>query len=223
MNENDTRTSEKQKLRLRRLHLAMVAWTVSIILTAFAWSLGLLDMSAFKLALLVLIVLTIHLIFHIVIRSGWNLKFRDPSLTLAQILAATLVGLWVISHADEARTILLMLFIIAIFFGVFQLRTKEFLLVTVVAVSGYGLIVFNDFLTGASSRTGELILLELGGFATVMIWLSFVGSHVAELRRKLGERNRELKAASEHLGHLADHDELTGLPNRRRLLAQLKL
>lgn len=222
MTETDTWVREKQRLRLRRLRMAMLAWVITVSLTLYAWSLDLLDLSVYGLAALLLIVLITHLVFQLLIRTGWNLKFRDPSLTLAQILTATLIALWVISHADEARTILLMLFIIAIFFGIFQLRTREFLLVAVVAVVGYGLIVFNDYLTGDTNRSNELMLLELGVFAAVMFWLALIGSYVAGLRRKLGERNRELNQATQHLQHLADHDELTGLPNRRRLIAQLE-
>lgn len=221
MTEKNTRLSTHRQIRLHRLRLAMLGWCIAIALTFQAWLLGLLDLELAGIGAMVMVVMTANLLFHVAIRSGWSERLRDPSLTLVQILTATLISLWVISHADEARTILLMLFIISIFFGVFHLRAREFLAVALTAVAGFALIGSHEYLTGRASRSVELMSLELGVFATVMFWLAWIGSYVAALRRKLDQRNRELEQATEHLTYIADHDELTGLPNRRQLLTLL--
>jgi len=213
---------QKLAVRLYRLRMAMLAWAVSAALTVAAWAMGLLDMGFVEMGAIVLVVLASQLFFHVALRSGWSQKFRDPSMTLVHILVAIMVGLWIISKAGEARTILLMLFIMAAFFGAFELRHRQFMLVVLVAVTGYTLITVRDLFTGNIDSSSQVVILELLGFAALMVWLAWFGSHIAEMRRKLSRRNRELRELSERLKHLADHDELTGLPNRRRLIRRLE-
>lgn len=52
----------------------------------------------------------------------------------------------------------------------------------------------------------------------ILLWLAFIGSHVAWLRGKLATRNAELAAAAARLKQLVSYDELTGVFNRRHLL-----
>ncbi|MEE4303609.1 MAG: diguanylate cyclase [Wenzhouxiangella sp.] len=217
-----SREAERRRVRLRRLQLATLAWFVSILLTGAAWALGILEVGFVEMGLLVLIVLASLLFFHLALRRGWSRGFKDPSMTLAHILFAIFIGLWIIAKAGEGRTILLTLFIMAAFFGAFQLRQREFMLVALVAVAGYTAIVVHDILTQQIQTSTQVVVLELAGFATLMVWLAWFGSYMANLRRALSRRNRELQEATKRLRHLAEHDELTGLPNRRRLIAQLE-
>ncbi|NEZ03699.1 GGDEF domain-containing protein [Wenzhouxiangella sp. XN201] len=207
---------------MSRLRMATLAWALSGGLTVAAWALGLLEVGPLEMAALLLLVLASQLFFHMALRTGWSERFRDPSMTLAHILLAVLVGLWVISRAGEARTILLMLFILSTFFGAFQLRQREFMLVALVSVSGYTAITIRDLFIERIEASTQVVVLELVGFAFIMLWLAWFGAHIARMRRTLSRRNRELRDLSARLQHLADHDELTGLPNRRRLIAQLE-
>jgi diguanylate cyclase len=201
----------------------MMSWIMAFALTLYAWVLGLLDMSLLQVGGIGLLVLFMHFVMHVAIRTGWSERFRDPSLTLLHIMIATFVALYVIGHADEARPILLMLFIIAAFFGVFQLRKEQYVMVALVAVLGFAMIILGEIFGTDDSDRRTLLLLELGVFATVMFWIAFIGSYVASLRRRLSQHNRDLERASNHLQHLAQHDDLTGLPNRRHLISRLEL
>src|SRR5699024_5898200 len=127
------REAKRHEIRMRRLRMATLAWGISLIITGIAWALGLLRISTLEVSVVLILVLASQLFFHVAIRSGWSRRFRDPSMTLAHILVATAVALWVISYAGEARTMLLMLFILAVLFGAFQLRRGEFMLVAGVA------------------------------------------------------------------------------------------
>ena len=192
-------------------------------LALYAWALGMLDMALFQFAVVGLLVMVMVFVMHVAIRTGWTERFRDPSLTLPHILAATFVTLYVIGHADQARPILLMLFVVAAFFGVFQLRKEQYIFVALVAVFGFAMIILGEIFGTDDIERRSLLLLELGVFTVVMFWIAFIGSYVAALRRKLSQHNRDLEEASGHLQHLARHDELTGLPNRRELIARLQL
>lgn len=218
----ETGPGQKLAVRLYRLQMAMLAWAVATMLTVTAWALGLLNVGFIEMGALVLIVLISQLFFHVALRSGWSQRFHDPSMTLVHILVAVMVGLWIISKAGEARTILLILFIMAAVFGAFELRHRQFMLVTLVAVAGYTLITVRDLMIGQLDNSSQVVVLELLGFAALMVWLAWFGSHIAEMRRTLSRKNRELRDLSERLKHLADHDELTGLPNRRHLINRLE-
>jgi diguanylate cyclase len=231
MNTTSPQSGKKQaagsgdirQLRSRRLRLGMLSWIMAFAMALYAWALGLLDMSLAQFGLVGALVMVVQLGLHMAIRSGGSERFRDPSLTLFQILFATFVALYIIGHADEARAILLMLFIIAAFFGVFQLRKEEYVLVALVAVFGFAMIIIGEIFDTSDRDRRTLLLLELGVFAVVMFWIAFIGSYVANLRRKLSQHNRNLEQAAGHLQHMAQHDELTGLPNRRHLIARLEL
>ena len=210
-----------RKLRLQRLNLAIYGWAVALALVFFATTLGYTQLGLLELGVISIAVLAMLLAMHIGLRLSWTSRLSDPSLTLPHMLVAALVALYVIGHAGEARTILLLPFIIVLLFGVFQLRKEGYALVAAVCVVGYGLILFRN-IASHDSVADKLLALEFATFAVTMFWVAFFGTHVANLRRTLSERNRELDAASEHLRHLSEHDELTGLSNRRRILVQLE-
>ena len=182
---------QKLAVRLFRLRMAMLAWVISAVLVVTAWSLGLLDIGYVEMGALLLTVLVSQLFFLVALRSGWSRRFHDPSMTLAHVLVAVMVGLWVISRAGEARTILLMLFIVATFFGAFELRHRQLMLVVLVAVGGYTLMTVRDLLTGDIGSSSQVVVLELLGFSALMVWLARFGSHIAEMRRTLSRKNRE--------------------------------
>lgn len=221
MNQSDSRQLRNRRIRLQRLKLAILCWIISFGLAFYCWSLDELHMTLPQFGVIAMTALIIWSGVYFAIRSGWSERFRDPSLTLFQILVATLISLYVIAHAGGARTILLLLFVMAAFFGVLQLRREEFALVALVSVIGYGAILLSAYLDDSGTGT-RMLFLEFGVFAVVMFWIAFIGTYVANMRRALSQRNRELDEATRHLQHMAEHDELTGLPNRRRMLAQLE-
>jgi diguanylate cyclase len=161
----------------------------------------------------------VNLAFFAAIRSGYSRRFRDPNLTLAQIACAMLLALVMIHFADEARSILLMLFFASLFFGVFGLDTRQFLALSATAVIGYAGLMAYEYTSGLYDA--ERLRLELLNFLTlamILLWMSLIGSYVAGLRLKLERRKTELADAMGRLMELVSHDELTGAFNRRHLM-----
>jgi diguanylate cyclase len=207
-----------QELRLKRLRLAMLSWIIAIVMAACAWGLGLLYMKAWEFATAVLVITSVMLLSEYAVRRGWNLQFKDPSLTLPLILFSVGIALWVVSRTGDARGIMLMIFIMSMMFGMFHLDRRQYTAVAVVAVGGYLVIFLAEWWTGTCERCFNIGLLELAVFGLVMFWMAYIGSYVSQLRRKLNERNADLQTLNERLTFLAGHDDLTGLPNRRRIL-----
>ena len=208
-------------IRLQRLNLAIYGWAVALGLVFFATTLGQTQLGLLQLGVISTAVLAMLLAIHVGLRLGWTARFSDPSLTLPHMLVAALVALYILGQAGDARTILLLPFIIVVLFGVLQLRKEEYALVAAVCVVGYGLILVRNVVNHVSVAN-TLLALEFATFAITIFWVAFFGTYVANLRRRLSERNRQLDEASEHLRHLSEHDELTGLSNRRRILVQLE-
>src|SRR5258708_6381178 len=75
----------KQTLRLRRFGLAALTYSLTTVLVAATWTFGVLPASA--VLDVAAAYLAINLALYVAIRSGFNLRFKDPSLTVFQILA----------------------------------------------------------------------------------------------------------------------------------------
>ncbi|MGY6588107.1 MAG: GGDEF domain-containing protein [Wenzhouxiangella sp.] len=222
LSEPGERDQQKQKIRVRRLSLASMGWSIAIAVTTITWWLGLLDVSAFQLmSLFVLIVLALSGLY-LSIRKNWNLRFADPSLTVPHLLFGAVVGLLVISQADEARPVLLLLYVMVMLYGLFGLKAGDYLALAILASGGLGMIVIWELTSGQTHRDSQLIVMEWLVFTAVMGWMAFIGSYVSQLRWNLNQRNRDLREISNRLKYLSEHDELTQIPNRRRLLEQLE-
>ncbi|MEI6387181.1 MAG: diguanylate cyclase [Spirochaetota bacterium] len=80
-----------------------------------------------------------------------------------------------------------------------------------------GLMTVQSYRKDAYSR-GQLTLLEaLGPYVAIAIENSAIHDRLAERNRSILGEKAELEMAASQTSHLANHDSLTGLPNRRLL------
>ena len=108
--------------------------------------------SAFVMANMVL--------FFVLFRSGLNLRFAEPSLTFAQIMAAVLAISYFLYFAGEARPIYCMIYTVAFLFGVFQFGTAKQLQIALVMSLCYGSVVVLLFVNQPQSVSPRLELLR---------------------------------------------------------------
>lgn len=210
----------KQELRIRRLLMAGGSYLMMFALLFLAAWLGLLDN---------------HVVLHIVVagtlfslimygsfRSGFNLRFRDPSLTALQICFALAMISYGMYYADTLRGVFLLAYIVNILFGVFRLGTRALLLISLYALASYGLVIALAlrYKPGATSLTVEI--LQWAVLGAVLPWFALVGGYLNNLRREMRKRNEELKSALDTIQEMAVHDELTGAHNRWYLMERLK-
>jgi diguanylate cyclase len=209
--------------RLRRQLMGAASWMMFVLPLAFAQWQGWMTMGWPKLLVLTLAALLANGLFYVAIHQGWTARFKDPSLTFWQIFASQLLALWAVQGATpQVRSLLITLFVASLFFGIFGLRTRQFLALTATAFVGFSTIVLAETGWDWSSDAFRLELLQLLTLGMLLLWLAFVGSHVAGLRAKLATRNAELAAAAARLKQLVSYDELTGVFNRRHLLNVLE-
>lgn len=212
----------KQTLRLKRFFMAALSYFIWVLLTYYCWSLGLVDVNEEVFWLAVLATFLCNLVFYVLIRSGLNRYWPDPSLTLPQMAVATVWVMLLTALAPRVRGILLLLYVVVFLFGVFRLRRREYLTLTVLVLLSYGFVVLRDFYRRDAWTPLPIEALQYVVLAATLFWLAFFGSYVGKLRETVSRRNSELASALRKNRELAIHDDLTGAYNRRHIIYVLE-
>ena len=176
----------KQALRLRRFGLAALNYAFATALVAFGWAFGVLPASTVLEAAAAY--LAINLSLYVVIRSGLNLRFADPSLTRFQMLAAITVLMYVVYHMDDGRNIALFGCFIVFLFGIFRLSAREFIVVTLYTLAAYAVVInlLMHFRPQAIHDVSREWMSWLG-LAAFLPCSGIIGGQINTLRRKLYE------------------------------------
>jgi len=161
------------------------------------------------------------LTFTIILYTGLNKKFSDPSLTVPQIIWGTSFVLTITYLLDEWRGLMLMAYFAVLSFGYFKLKFREFLSVALFAILGYILIILYLFINEPYRIEIELELLQLLVFSSTVAVMLYTGSAIHRLREKSKQQHIELQEVLELNKTLAITDELTGLYNRRYFMDKL--
>lgn len=216
------RDDPAQALRIRRFFIAAGAYGLWFFLILYSHYLGLIRLSVGWTAVLYGGFIVINVIFYILLRTGLNKKFTDPSLTAPQMVVATLGAMLIIYFTDEIRALFLLIYFMTFIFGVFRFSLRGFLCFALFVFCSYGLLVFLLFQNHPAQVDARIEILQLFIFGTVLIWFSFVGSYISALRNRLSTTNHELNHALKTIENLAIHDDLTQAYNRRHMHQELQ-
>lgn len=136
--------------------------------------------------------------------SGYNLRFRDPSLTFLQLCAATGFVMYGMYFAEHGRPLLLLLYTVPFLFGAFRLPVRQHILAGVLALAGYALVIYALWRMEAEGLRLNQEVLQWVSLGVVLAWIVIIGQSLKIMR------------------HQAILDPLTGLHNRRHALASLE-
>jgi len=211
-----------QRVRLERLRLSCLSYALQLgivfaIYIVQPLSLALVAGYGFTL-------LAIVTIFHIVFKQGWNLRFREPDLTLAQVLAPALPSFALFYFVDgaQAQAAFMLTCIVPLLYGMFGLNMRRFIFAGGFYVAGYlamlsaRIVVEHDDLP-----VGRSWILPVS-LALVMLQIGLIGGVVNKLQQAIRRRNEQLTEAMRKISEMAIRDELTGLYNRRWLMDVLR-
>lgn len=208
-----------QRLRLRRFLTATAVYAALIVLSGIYVLAGFM---AFKDWLLVSgAIIAVNAFIFAVLRSGRNERLPDPSLTLIQMIAASLLTAGVAFHVDAGRGGLLLVLMALLMFGAFRLRAFGFLLVGTFAATCFGAVI--ALLVHLRPETIQLsvALLHLAALITVIPCGALFVAYAGDLRRELRRRQLELQRANETVHELSIQDSLTGIHNRGEIVRLL--
>jgi diguanylate cyclase len=157
-------------------------------------------------------------VFHAAFRSGWNLRFKDSSLMLPQIVVALLVMLGVAYFRPATQIALVPFILIAFSLGIFRLSTLKLALLALACLVAYFVIILlhgREFSHAAGFRTD---LMQWCVLALTLPGTILLGKQIQSLRQLLHATHHAL----EHYEEKSVRDELTGLYNRRRIQSELE-
>lgn len=161
-------------------------------------------------------------VFYLAFRRGWNERAREPYLALPQAVVATAVLLGVALWWPEVALLMVLSMFLIFAFAALRLSTVPLLLMWLLVSAGVVAVVIQ-----APSRlslphgTPAQALLTALWMAIAMGRCAVLGQYGAAVRRRLGERTRQLADATDRLQDLATRDELTGALNRRAVMQLL--
>ena len=205
----------KQRLRSTRSLMSALVFVVCVGLIVYCSYIGL--MNPVHGAMLGSVIAVSCSGFYVALRSGWNLRFSDPSLTLPQILAALtwICGAYAITNEGHGGT--LILFALVLVFGIFNMNARRARLSTWYAVGAMGLTMVYKSMTDPEHYPAKIEWMYFVFVATVMPMISRLASELNKMRANLKSQKHELQTAFERIQELATRDELTGLFNRRQI------
>jgi len=214
-------TDYNQALRMTRHLAAIVSLLLFTLMSIFFYRRNLYSIDRDTFVTIIAFFWIGIFVFTFLIRSGINLRFSDPSLTIPQMLWGTSFLLTITYLLNEWRGLILMVYFGMLSFGFFKLRFREFLSVSLFAILGYTLIILYLFLYEPERLQIELELLQLLTFTGTIIVMLFTGSSIHQLRERAKNQYIALQDALEKNKTLAKTDELTGLYNRRYFMEKL--
>lgn len=199
-----------QTLRLKRFFMALGSYLMWFsICVLFYWQGQLTRGSAKTLIISSLGIIFCNGLIYATIRSGLNKRFKDPSLTLIQMIVATFWVMVIAYYADAMRSLVLLTYLVVFIFGLFRLNVWQFLFLSVFAVINYSLVIFILHKTNPALVTMS-DLLSIVVLAVVLPWFSLVGGYITRLRTQISH-------ALSTIERLAIIDDLTQVFNRRQM------
>ena len=158
----------------------------------------------------------------LVVRLGLNRRMGGASFTTLQLLSAC--GLMVITAAavPQIGLLLLMTLIVAVATAALQLPLRHVLAVSaLVATCSLALLEVRGDRFGIPLGDGWLRLLSGLWFAVILAKIAAINLIGTQMRNALSASNARLAVALKQVRELSERDELTGLHNRRNILALL--
>jgi diguanylate cyclase len=204
------------------LYHSSLAWLLGAGIVALLWHEQQLPITPLQLlTALAIIASGLSVLCLIVFLDRQTPRLKNSDLIRIQLLLALLAWLWLSSLVNEARPVLMLLLPVILGYGLHHFRPTTLLLLTLGVGGAYVLMLVPALATGTTAQSSSLARLEIVILSIALLWLVVLASGLLRSRRHLSDRIVELEEAVERLMHLANHDDLTGVANRRRILTLL--
>lgn len=206
--------AKSQRLRFQRMlwGFASLICTATIVVGLYLF--GMLPAGPTMIYLAAITVMAAS--FAVLIRSGLNLRFKDPSMTVAQITTPLWPAIFIMYFVSDpqARSAFLLMATGGLLFGMFALPRRTMLAVGALIVTAYLLLLYALGAWAPERINWRVEVIIVFAYFSVLMIVAYLGSVIANMRATLRKQNHKLEI-------LASRDPLTQLPNRRSLMDQL--
>jgi len=210
----------KQELRLRRFFMALAMYALCGFLAYFSYLANIMEWRPIFVYLVAIPL--INLMLYVVFRTGLNRRFADPSLTSLQICIGIVVTTYGMYYANEARGLLLLIYILVFIFGIFRLNTRQFLYISAFCLITYGINIILLHIFRPYKVNLHIEYLQFGILSLVLIAFSIVAGYISSMRQNLSTSRAELERSVSIIREMAIRDDLTGFYNRRHMIELLE-
>lgn len=202
----------RQKLRARRLLLSVAVYVPCGLMLAMVTWLGFLP--PWFTPVWVVFFSCTNVFFFALIKTGVNLRFKDPSMTMVQMAVAIGAVACILYYAGAIRGGLLMLLLVILLFGVLQLTTAELLAMGTLSSAAYAAVIVLLTINQPAQVDPRVEWVQWATLtATLAVMCPLVG-YMSTVRRRLSESLRTIK-------DMAQRDALTGIFNRHHMGEEL--
>jgi diguanylate cyclase (GGDEF)-like protein/PAS domain S-box-containing protein len=184
---------KQQTLRIKRFFIAFASYLIFCALIIFSFLLGLTLVPLPVLFFSQLGILAGNILIYLMLRTGFNKRFRDPSLTLLQISIATFWAMEVLYYAGPTRGAVLLLYLVIFVFGLFKLNVRQFLFLSLYTIAGYAAVILLLHRNHPESINVKNEIMDLVALAIVLPWFSVVGGYIARLKTRISGAFNEIK------------------------------
>jgi diguanylate cyclase (GGDEF)-like protein len=209
----------KQRLRITRSLMAANVFIACCALQLYAAWIGFMDYAdVYRLSGVIVVNC---LVWYGLLRSGYNLRFEDPAMTLPQILSALtiIVGAYAVTGPVHGST--LMLLALVLVFGIFNMKPRGARIAGAYTVALMGVVIVYKTQSDPVHYPWKLEIAHFVLTAAIVPTISSLAAQLSSLRAKLQKQKDELAVALTRIQILATRDELTGLINRRHMMEVL--
>ena len=210
-------TDPVQRARLSQAGLALLVLAAGVVgMHYFAWA-GLAPMEdVLRWSVLTLAGMVV---LFVLIRSGWSRRWRDPSMSVMQMLYGLCSSAVAYALIGAGRGAVFPVVMVILMLGMFKASPRQML-----GVSLFAVLLFGSTMTAMALREPQVYVpaVELGHFLLVAIMvpaMSLLAGRLSRMRHRARLQRTELAQALSHLREHITRDELTGLTNRRRMQA----
>ncbi|MBM7061687.1 GGDEF domain-containing protein [Pseudomonas sp. UL073] len=213
-----------QGLLMKRFGMAVATYGLALLLFWLAVFSDLNRLGLQAALVITALVVASQALFFFLFVSGRNQRFADSSLTEPQVLTALVWHTYLLAQLDAGRGTMLVMYVVILLFGVFQLQPRVFVRCAALAFIGFSGVNLWEWWQGELGSPA-LALVQEAVLFLVLTWLSLFASYVQSMRQRMRQRRFALQAHQDtlrgmmrQLEDLVATDELTGLFNRRHFL-----